>query len=386
MNQFQFHGSATARTAQRVGAEAFKEELGEGGSGKNMVSSGVSRYVGRENHGDVLSHELIAGVAVETVVANPLKALGEDVLDHPADETEDGEGFVLNGAGFMVSIPVLDCVSVVMLDTPDGDGRRNDVLRKIPSQTLSSWWDLALLEEGDEALWIGSPCPVNILFYGGIRDVFSQHGQKMVLPFFMEYLEWDVGDWPPLSLWCETASGDQDVEVRVIVAGSTGGLQDDDSADVEVYTGVGTEDILQTCVTRLNERAEERGVSIEPRVKKVRHGKDHVTIGYAGQESSADEVCPSVSIDFCAGQTEAGLAGKGNAASFSTGHAAVLHETHLFRVAAVQHLLDGLVIVRAVIAGIDGLEIIPMVFEDSFEGSFVDVSYDCSSPGTIIVV
>ena len=66
--------------------------------------------------------------------------------------------------------------------------------------------------------------------------------------------------------------------------------QNDDSANVEVYTSVGAEDISQTGVTCLHERAEERGVSKEPRAKKVRDGKYHVTIGYAGQESSADAV------------------------------------------------------------------------------------------------
>lgn len=64
----------------------------------------------------------IAGVGVEAIVADALEAFWKDMLDHAADEDQDGERFVFDLAGFMIAIPVADGMSVVAFDAVDGDG------------------------------------------------------------------------------------------------------------------------------------------------------------------------------------------------------------------------------------------------------------------------
>ena len=158
----------------------------------------------------------------------------------------------------------------------------------------------------------------------------------------------------------------------VVVAGSTGGLQDDDGAEVELRAGRDAEDVPHAGIARPHERAQERRISIEPRVQVIRHGQDHVAVGDAGQESSSDKLGPAVGVDLGAGQAEAGLAGEGDSTSFSAGQATVLHKAHLLRIAAVQHLLDGCVAGWDIEARIDDLEVIPVIPEDLLERGLVD--------------
>ena len=121
-------------------------------------------------------------------------------------------------------------------------------------------------------------------------------------------------------------------------------------------------------------------------MQEVWHGQDHVAVGHAGQETSADEVGPSVGIDFGTGQAKAGLAGEGNPAGLSARQAAVLYKAHRFGVAAVQHFLDGVVVVWTVVARVDIREAIPMVFEDLLEGLLVDAFHGCPLRTTILTL
>ena len=92
INQFQFHGLATAWTAQGIVAETFKEQLGKGFAGYDAIASRVRgcrevrRGSGWNNACQLLSNLFIAHVAVQAVVADTSKALGQEVLDHAADE------------------------------------------------------------------------------------------------------------------------------------------------------------------------------------------------------------------------------------------------------------------------------------------------------------
>ena len=185
--------------------------MSERGSRKNPVASGIRRYAGGNNLGDVLSHGFVADITVETKIVNPLKPLREDMLDHTADAAEYGERFVFDGTGFVITIPVLDGMTIVLLDTSDRNWGRNEVLGKILSQTLAPRRDFTLIDECDEAFWVGSPGSINVVFDSGIGDVLSEHGQEVVLPFFMKYLEGDIRDRLPVALRCESAPSGQDV-------------------------------------------------------------------------------------------------------------------------------------------------------------------------------
>ncbi len=54
---------------------------------------------------------------MEAVIADALKAFWENVLNHPADEAENGKGEVFDLAGFMVAVPITNNVSVILFNS-----------------------------------------------------------------------------------------------------------------------------------------------------------------------------------------------------------------------------------------------------------------------------
>ena len=98
---------------------------------------------------------------------------------------------------------------------------------------------------------------------------------------------------------------------------------------------------------------------------------------------AADEVSPSVCIDLSTGKTKAGFAGKSDTSCFSAVAASVLDESHLFRVAAVQHFLNGVIVIRAVKAWMFFLKRIPMIVKDILERVFVNAFHGWSLRTTI---
>jgi hypothetical protein len=91
------------------------------------------------------------------------------------------------------------------------------------------------------------------------------------------------------------------------------------------------------------------------------------------QQSSSDEVRPSVSVDLCTGQAETGLACEGYSTGLSTVAAAVLYKAHLFGVAAVKHFLYSFGVVRAIkTTWVKLSEGVPVIIEYLLECIFVD--------------
>ena len=97
----------------------------------------------------------------------------------------------------------------------------------------------------------------------------------------------------------------------------------------------------------------------------------------------ADEVRPSVGIDLSAGKTEAGFAGESDASGFTAIAASVLYKAHLFRIATVEHFLNGVGVIRAVKAWIGLFKRIPMIVEDVLECVFIKAFHGCSLGTTI---
>ena len=128
---------------------------------------------------------------------------------------------------------------------------------------------------------------------------------------------------------------------------------------------------------------EQGGVAKEPGSQELRHGQDHMAIGDTRQEASSDEIGPAVGVNLGTGKTEAGFAGKGNSAYFSTVAASVLDKAHLFRIAAVEHLLNSFVVVGTVRVWPELLKRIPVIVENLLEGVFVNTFHGCSLRTTI---
>jgi len=362
----------TLGAKQGVFAKAFKETLSKRFRRQHPVSSGVIGHLGRYNSGKLFSHFLIAYMAVQTVVANSLKAFWQDMLCHSSDELEYGEGFMLNLSGFMVPVPVADRFAVIAFDPSYRDGRRDDILCQVLGQPLTTRGYFTFLEKSDKAFGIISPRPIKVFCHVRVGNVFPQHFQEVVLPFFMHHLVGDIRNVFPVFPWIKSAGGHEDMEVRVIMAGPSRGLENNNVSHIEFNPGAGVENVFETGMSCPHEGTEQCWVAKKPGTKKLRHGQYHMAISYTRQEASPDEVCPAVGIDLGTGKTKAGLAGEGNSAYFSTLAASVLNKAHLFRVTAVKHFLDRLVVVRTVKTGMELLKRIPVIVENLLKGVFID--------------
>ena len=167
------------------------------------------------------------------------------------------------------------------------------------------------------------------------------------------------------------------------MAGASGGLEHDDTSDVQGHPGAGLENIFEAGMSGSHEGTEPFGVPKEPEPKTFRHGQYDMAIGNPGQQTSADEVGPSVGVSLGTGQAEAGFAGKGDASYFAAVAASVLDKTHLFGVTAVEHFLDGIVIIGTVKFGMGLLKRIPVIVENLLECVFVNAFHSCSLRTTI---
>jgi hypothetical protein len=173
------------------------------------------------------------------------------------------------------------------------------------------------------------------------------------------------------------------MKMRVVMSGSSSGLKNNNISDVELKPAAGIENIFETGMSCSDERAEQFRITKKPCSQELRHGQDYMSICYAGQKSSGDKVCPSVGVNLGTGKAKAGFAGKCNSTCLPAKAASVLDKTHLFRITAVDHFLDGVVIIRAVKALVQMLKRIPVIKENLFKCVFVKAFHGCSLQTTI---
>ena len=383
MNQLQRHFVITLWAKQRVFAEAVEEALLKRLGRQNPVSSGVNGTVRWNDLGQLFSDLLVAHIAVESVISDSVKSFGQNVLNHPSDESQDRKGFVYNLSCLMVAVPVANGLAIVSFNSANRDRRRDDILCQVACQPLSAGWHFSRLKVSDEAFGVIVPCAVNVFFHREIGNIFSEHVQKMILPFFVHHLVGDIGDRFPLAIRINPSCGHEDMQVGVVMAGSSGGLENNDVSDVEFDSASGLENIFETGVSCSHEWTEQCGVTIKPCSQKFGHGQYHMAIGDAGQKPSADEVSPSLGVSLGTGQAEAGFAGKSDSSYFATLAAAVLDITHLVGITAAEHFLDRVVVIRTVKSWVILLKLIPVIVENLLKGIFVNAIHGCSLRTTI---
>jgi hypothetical protein len=173
------------------------------------------------------------------------------------------------------------------------------------------------------------------------------------------------------------------MKMWVVMTGSSCGLKNDNVSNVEFCAVAGLEDIFETGVACPHEMAQECGIAIKPFMEEIRHCQHDMAISYPRQQTSADKVCPSVGIDLGAGKTKAGFAGESDTSYFTAVAASVLNKAHLFGVAAVQHFLDGIVIIGTVKFGMGLLKRIPVIIENLLKCIFINAFHSCSMGTTI---
>ena len=166
INQFQRHFVITFWAKQRVFAEAVEEALLKRLGRQNPVASGINGTVGRNDLGQLFSDLLITHIAVESVISDSLKAFGQNVLNHPSDESQDREGFVFNLSCLVIAVPVADGLTIVGFHSANRDRRGDDILCQVACQPLSAGWHFSGLQESHEPFGVIVPCPVNVFFNG----------------------------------------------------------------------------------------------------------------------------------------------------------------------------------------------------------------------------
>ena len=185
MNQLQRHFVLTLWTQQRVFAEAVEEALLKRLGRQNPIASGIHGTVRWNDLSQRFSDLLITHIAMESVISDSLKAFGQNVLNHPSNESQDRKGFVYHLSCFVVAIPVADGLTIVGFHSANRDRWGDDLLCQIVCQSLSARGHFSRLKVSDKSFGVIVPCPVNVFFHGGIRNIFSEHVQKMMLPFFV---------------------------------------------------------------------------------------------------------------------------------------------------------------------------------------------------------
>jgi len=348
INQLQHHFVIALWAKQRIFTEAVKEPFLKRLIRQNSVASGVNRHLGRDNFLQAFSGLLVTHISMEAVITDSMKPFWQDMLDHSSHELEYREGFMLNLFSFMVVIPVADRFAVIFFDPSEGDRGGNDIFSQIFSQSLPTGGYISRLKVSDKAFGVIFPSPVNVWLNGRIRNFFSEHFEKVILPFFVHHFVRDVRDVFPLFPRINSPGGHKDVKMGVVMAGPSCSLQDNHGSYIEFFPGARFENVFEAGMTSFHQGAEQCGITIKPDSQRLRHRQDHMAIGNARQKTSSDEIGPTVSINGGARETKAGFAGKGNATRLAAMAASILDIAHLLRIAAVEHFLDSFIHVRTI--------------------------------------
>jgi len=188
---------------------------------------------------------------------------------------------------------------------------------------------------------------------------------------------------PLLSLLIPSATGRNDVEMRIVLAIATMGLHHDDVAALELLVRYGAEKIIQAPDTTSHQRTEQRiGVRIKRSAQDIRHGQNDVTIDHPFMEHPTDLSDPVVDIDFRASQTERGLtAHRHEVFALATVLTAVLDVPHALGITAAEHLLDELIVVGLIVAGTALFKAAPVLGKDRFED--IPAGSDFGSHGSV---
>jgi hypothetical protein len=174
------------------------------------------------------------------------------------------------------------------------------------------------------------------------------------------------------------------MKMGVILSGSPGGLENDDVSDIEFLSRGSVENVLEAPMASSHERTEQCGVALKPWSQELGYGQNDMAIGDTGQKPSADKVGPTAGVSLRTGQTEAGFTGKGDASYFSTLTAAILNKAHFVGIAAVDHLLDGFIVIGTIKFWVCLLEGLPVVAKNLLECVFVNAFHGCFLRTTIL--
>lgn len=211
-DELEFHFPTALGAVKGILVEGLRKALLKGLGRHHPIGSinVFGRHFGKQLR-ESFPNLLVLTVGMDSVVANSLKPLLENVLHHAADESDNGNRLVLNRFSKMIAIPVADIYAIIPFDATNGDRRGDDILGQIASEAFPARRDDPFLEISDEAIFVLAVCLVDIGSHFGLQRVPPQHGQEAILPLVMERVVWDVGLMTPSALMIDASSGLDDV-------------------------------------------------------------------------------------------------------------------------------------------------------------------------------
>ena len=114
-----------------------------------------------------------------------------------------------------------------------------------------------------------------------------------------------------------STGGHEGMKMGVVMAGSSGGLEDNNGSYIEFFPGASFENVFEAGMSSCHKGAEQCGITKKPDSQVFRHRQDHMAIGNARQKTPPDEIGPAVGINGGTREAKAGFAGKGNGCSLN---------------------------------------------------------------------
>jgi len=126
-------------------------------------------------------------------------------------------------------------------------------------------------------------------------------------------------------------------------------------------------------VAGLNEKRQQGGILEEGETEESGDSEYDVAVRHAGDEASADEIGPALSIGFGAGKAERGFTGKSDLEGVATLRTTILGIAHGVGIAARDHFMDDGVVIIGIVTRILGNKSRPVVGEDLLKSGFVNM-------------
>src|SRR5712691_8377620 len=364
------HRATTARATRRIPACAGQYPLAVGLPRHHPIRALDRPPHRHQNRFEERSYALMLAGRMQTIIADTMKPLGQNVLHQATDKPQHRHLYLFTFTRLVVAVPITHSLPIIAQDAPKRDRRAHHVLRQIICQTLATSWHLPFLQVRHQPTPILPPQRVDLLLHLLRPNTGLQHRAQMILPLLVQHFEGKVAHLEPPMLRRHAARGHQDMEMRVPITSSPPCLQDHHIACLQRAPLEPRQRLTQHLDSALHQISSEGPIMKERHAQGIRDGQHHMTIGYPFVERPANMAHPLVDVHLTARQTKAALAAKRHPFLFQ----AVLTQIDAIarsRIATAEHLRDDLRDLRPQVVAITLPEHLPVIAEDLFEGLFV---------------
>lgn len=174
---------------------------------------------------------------------------------------------------------------------------------------------------------------------------------------------------PLMGLLIPSATGSNDVEMRVVLTTATVGLNHHDIAPCERLATHPAEEVIETANPTAHQVTQQRlGILVKGVPEHIGYGQHHMAVDHSVMEHLTDLCNPVINIDFGTAQAQRGLTRhRDPMLTLATMLTAILDIAHFVGVATVQHLLHKPIIVAGMVTRMALFEDVPVIGKDLFE-------------------